>query len=178
MTVHSRVKDVTAVAVENGEGGGDYLDRDWWLDRGKEGALIVFRINRIEPPQKLRADLKEAEPVNVDLVVLNGSEEGSVYRSERVIAGGIVNTLRKKTVQGRKVPRQPGDDVAVRMGTFEAFGRKHPGANPCGPDEFEKVKKTFADTQGDPYSWFEKRAMASVESADPAGEPDDDGLPF
>lgn len=166
------------MAVENGEGGGDYLDRDWWLKRGQEGALIVFRVNRIEEPTKLRADLAEAKPVNVDFVVLNGSEEGAVYRSERVIAGGIVNTLRTKTVQGRKVPRQPGDDVAVRMGTFEAFGRKHPGANPCGPDEFEKVKDTFAKTSGDPYAYFEKRAMASVESADPAEEPGDDDLPF
>jgi hypothetical protein len=178
--IHDRKERL--MALDNGEGGGDYLDRDWWLDRGREGVLAVFRINRVEPPVKLRADLKEAEPVNVDFVILNGSEEGTVYRSERVIAAGIVNTLRTKTVErdGKrvKVERQKGDDVAVRLGTFKAFGKDHPGANPCGPDEFEKVKKVFADTAGDPYSYYEKRAMAGVDNGDSGQPDDDDGLPF
>lgn len=177
------------MALENGEGGGDYLDRDFWLKLGQEGALVVFRILRVEEPVLLRADLKkEAEPVVADLVILNGSEEGTVYRNERVIAGGIVNTLRTKTAKdpatgrSRKVERQKGDDVAVRMGTFKAFGREHPGANPCGPDEFEKVKDVFAKTEGDPYTFYERRAMAALandaESPEAPSSGDDDGLPF
>jgi hypothetical protein len=174
------------MALDNGEAGGEFLGRDYWLGLGREGALVVFRILRIEDPVLLRADLKkEAEPVVVDFVVLNGSEEGTVYRAERVIAGGIVNTLRTKTVEDpktkkkRKVARQPGDDVAVRMGTFPAFGRDHPGANPCGPDEFEKVKDVFGKTDGDPYTFYEKRAMAGLANdAEASSVPEDDDLPF
>ncbi|HEX3305005.1 MAG TPA: hypothetical protein VHS32_02035, partial [Streptosporangiaceae bacterium] len=111
------------------------------------------------------------------------------YRDERIIATGIVNTLRSKTVErgGKKakVARQPGDDVAVRMGIYKSFGSDKAGANPCGPDEFEKVKRIFAETNGDPYSAFEKRAMAALANdAEPvdasvgAGGDDPDELPF
>lgn len=176
------------MALDNGEAGGEYVTRGEWLALGKEGALVVFRILRIEEPTVLRADIKkEAEPVIVDFVILNGSQEGTVYRSERIITGGIVNTLRTKTVEkaGKKVKvaRAAGDDVAVRMGTYPAFGRDHPGANPCGPDEFEKVKEVFAKTNGDPYSFYEKKAMAAIandaeSSGAPADDDDDDELPF
>lgn len=177
------------MALDNGEAGGEFLGRDYWLKLGQEGALVAFRIHRIEEPVKLRPDMpKEAEPVVVDFLVLNGTEEGTVYRSERIIASGIVNTLRTKTVDrgGKKIKvnREPGDDVAVRMGTFKAFGREHPGANPCGPDEFEKVKEVFGKADGDPYTWYEKRQMAAIandaEPADASAAPDsdDDGLPF
>jgi hypothetical protein len=176
------------MALENGEaGGGDYIPKDWWMERATEGCLVVFRILRIEEPVNLSPTVKEkARPVVVDLVVLNGTEEGTVYRNERVIQGGIVNTLREKTVtdpttkKKAKVARREGDDVAVRMGTYKSFGSDKAGANPCGPDEFEKVKRVFTDTSGDPYTWFEKKAMASIanaEASDPGDGPDDD-LPF
>ena len=165
------------MALDNGEGGGDYVDRSYWMGLAKEGALVVFRIIRVEAPTKLNPKLKEAEPVVVDFAVLNGNEEGTVYRSERIIAAGITNTLRKKTVErgGKKVKvdREPGDDVAVRMGVYESFGSEKAGANPCGPDEFEKVKRIFEETKGDPYTVFERRAMADMTSE----EPDDDAVP-
>lgn len=177
------------MALDNGEGGGDYLAKEYWMGLAREGALVVFRIKRVEDPILLSTSVKTpAEPVIVDLAILNGSEEGTVYRDERVIASGIVNTLRTKTVErgGKrvKVPRQPGDDVAVRMGIYKSFGSDKAGANPCGPDEFEKVKRIFAETGGDPYAAFEKRAMAELAndaepvdvSAGAAG--DDDSLPF
>lgn len=177
------------MAVENGEGGGDYLAKEYWMGLAREGALVVFRIKRVEEPTLLSPSVKTpAEPVVVDLAILNGSEEGTVYRDERIIAAGIVNTLRTKTVErgGKrvKVARQPGDDVAVRMGIYKSFGSDKAGANPCGPDEFEKVKETFAKTNGDPYSAFERQAMAELANdAEPvdvsAGTAaDDSDLPF
>jgi hypothetical protein len=183
------------MALDNGEAGGDFVDREYWMRLAKEGALVAFRIHRIEEPTNLNRKMKDAEPVVADFVVLNGSEEGTVYRSERVIASGIVNTLRTKTVErgGKKVkvPREPGDDVAVRLAIYESFGREHPGANPCGPDEFEKVVEIFEKTDGDPYGWYERRALAAMadDDADPAGAPetisrkqlpaaDDEDLPF
>lgn len=177
------------MALDNGEAGGDYVDRNYWMALAKEGALVVFRIHRVEEPTKLNPKLKEAEPVIVDFAVLNGNEEGTVYRSERIIAAGITNTLRTKKIErgGKKltVPREPGDDVAVRMGIYESFGSEKAGANPCGPDEFEKVKAIFAKTDGDPYTFFERRAMASLaqdaardDVPDAGGAPDDDDLPF
>jgi len=178
------------MALDNGEGGGDYLGKEYWMGLGREGALVVFRIKRIEEPTLLSPSVKTpAEPVVVDFAVLNGTEEGTVYRDERIIATGIVNTLRSKTVErgGKKakVARQPGDDVAVRMGIYKSFGSDKAGANPCGPDEFEKVKRIFAETNGDPYSAFEKRAMAALANdAEPvdasvgAGGDDPDELPF
>jgi hypothetical protein len=181
------------MALDNGEGGGDYLAKEYWLGLAREGALVVFRIKRVEEPALLSTSVKTpAEPVVVDLAILNGSEEGTVYRDERIIAAGITNTLRTKTVERggkkKKVARQPGDDVAVRMGIYKSFGSDKAGANPCGPDEFEKVKETFAKTNGDPYSHFEKRAMAELANdAEPvdasvgsgsADADDDSDLPF
>jgi hypothetical protein len=176
------------MALDNGEQGGEFVGRDYWLQLAKEGALVAFRVLVVEEPTVLSVGMKEAEPVVVDFVVLNGSELGTVYRKERVIANGIVNTLRTKTVTGPtgkkiKVAREPGSDVAVRMGIYKSFGREHPGANPCGPDEFEKVKAIFGQTGGDPYSHYERLAMASiaVESGDngqPDNAADDDGMPF
>jgi hypothetical protein len=177
------------MALENGEGGGDYLGKEYWMGLAREGALVVFRIKRIEEPTLLSASVKTpAEPVVVDVAVLNGTEEGTVYRDERIIAAGIVNTLRTKTVEraGKKVKvaRQPGDDVAVRMGIYKSFGSDKAGANPCGPDEFKKVKETFAKTQGDPYSAFEREAMAALADEEPVdamaggSAEDDSDLPF
>lgn len=167
------------MALDNGEAGGEYLEREYWMRLAKEGALVVFRIHRIENPTNLNRKMKDAEPVIATFAVLNGDEEGTVYRSERHIASGIVNTLRTKTIErgGKKVKvsREPGDDVAVRMGIYEAFGREHPGANPCGPDEFEKVVKIFEETNGDPYSVFEKRAMAALAEDEDGATPDDTG---
>ncbi len=168
------------MALDNGEGAGDYLGSDYWMARAKEGALVVFRIVKVEEPTSLREDMPgKAEPVVADVLILNGSEADTVYRSERIIQKGITNTLRSKSApNGRgKVPRQSGDDVAVRMGTYKSFGSEKAGANPCGPDEFEKVKKVFTDTNGDPYTWYEKRAMAAVESGE-SGADDSDDLPF
>lgn len=177
------------MALDNGEAGGDFVDRNYWMQLAKEGALVAFRIHRIEDPTNLNRKMKDAEPVIADFVVLNGTEEGTVYRSERVIAAGIVNTLRTKKVErgGKKVTvvRERGDDVAVRLAIYEAFGREHPGANPCGPDEFEKVVEIFEQTNGDPYSWYERRALAAMDD-DPAGDDaasapdsaDDEDLPF
>jgi hypothetical protein len=177
------------MALENGEGGGDYLAKEYWMGLAREGALVVFRIKRIEEPTLLSTSVKTpAEPVVADVAILNGTETGTVYRDERIIAAGIVNTLRTKTVErgGKKVKvaRQPGDDVAVRMGVYKSFGSDKAGANPCGPDEFKKVVAVFEKTQGDPYSAFEREAMAALANEEAVGAvaggsaADDDTLPF
>lgn len=177
--------------VDNGEAGGDYLDRDFWMERGAEGALVAFRIKRIEDPVNLvpGSKMEKAMPVVCDVVFLNGEFEGVVYRDERIIPKGMVTTLREKTVRvnGKaiKVPRERGTNVAVRMGTYEGFGREHPKAHPCGPDELAKVQQVFTDTDDDPYSFYERKALeglaqdalpvdtAPAEKAEPASS-----LPF
>lgn len=178
--------------LDNGTGGGgDYITREEWIELAQEGALVCFRIIRIEEPTLMSTSIKkEAEPVVADVLIVNGTQAETVYRAERIISAGITNTLRTKKVKNAAgksvtVPRPINSDVAVRMGIYKAFGREHAGANPCGPDEFEKVKALFETTKGDPYTHFERLALASV-AAGP-GEPDDapatsgaadDDLPF
>jgi hypothetical protein len=181
-------------AIDNGDSGGDYLKRDFWLPLAEEGALVVFRLIKLEEPKVFNRKMKEAEPVVADFLVLNGAEKGLVVRRERILAAGITNTLRTKKVpapsgRGRmiEVAREVGSNVACRMGTYEAFGRFHPGAGPCGPDELETVKAVFREHRGDPYSAFERMALvgasaarseAAADVAEASGAPDNDDLPF
>lgn len=166
------------MALDNGEGP-EFLGSDFWLARGKEGALVVFRVLRIEEPTSLRDDMPgKAEPVVCDVLVVDGEHAGTVWRSERIIQKGITGTLRHKTVKGKKVQRPEGSDVAVHMSTYKSFGTEKAGANPCSPTEFEKIKALFGETDGDPYTAYEKRAFAAVGNGE-SGQPDeDDELPF
>lgn len=151
------------MALDNAPAGGDYITREEWLELANEGALVVFRVKQICPPERLGSDtsMAPANPVVADILIVNGVRAGDVYRDEKLIGNGITNMLRKCPV---------GDDRAARMVARKRGATDYAAANPCGPDEFEKIKALFASTGGDPYSAAEIEAKGKA--------PADDEPPF
>ena len=196
------------MALENADGGGgDWITNDQWDRLCKEKALGVFKILRIEPPSKPTETSRSPwHPVVVDMLILSGSYEGTVYRSERMTKAGFTNTLRekfhpedadKKAKDRRKLPRTEGTDLVARFGTYQADGVTRFALNGARADDVKRVEELFAETGGDPYTAAEKAELESARDifADttpgdeissgnmagarmPAADPDDDEPPF
>lgn len=182
------------MALENADGGGgDWISNDMWQELCEGNALAVMRILSIEPRQPVpNGSGNEWEPVIVDMLVLSGKYEGTVYRSERMTKAGFTNTLRMKwdpadaakpAKERRKIPRIVGTDLACRFGfyTDKRSGMKRFALNAARADDMATVAELFEKTGDDPYTAAEDQdrelAMAAIgDVSDGAigGAPDDD----
>lgn len=141
-------------------GGGGGFQTPQWLELAAEGALVVFRILEIQDSRKLTPTSKgPCDPVLCDFLIVNGSREGEVHRSELIIQAGITRPLRQKNV---------GDDMGARIGSYD--GATKAGANPAGPDGIKVISALFEQYDDDPYTEFERRAKEKATQ--------DDGAPF
>lgn len=146
------------MALENAPSGGDYYD---FTIAANNGATIIFKIKRHLPEDVLGGNV--VEPVEVDLVVLDGDHKGTVRRSERVINRGITNTLRRS---------REGAEVVAVMGWVESARSKRTFivANPAPAEKFALARQVYERSGGDPWLAAERAALgaSNLESAQPA----------
>lgn len=162
------------MALENADsgGGGDWIPEENLTEMAEGQALAVCKILRILPGEKPKPTSRsEWYPVVVDMLVLSGKFEGSVYRSEKLTRAGFTGTLREKLdpategqpfKQRRKIPRTEGTDLAVRFGFYtDNEGVRRLCMNAARADDMEQLKALFKKTGDDPYSWYEAQDRAA-----------------
>jgi hypothetical protein len=92
------------------------VDTDWidWEGLAKEGAAVVCSVKSIEPEEDFGNG--SVAPVRARVIVLTGSQAGTVYEDERILKAGIRLKL-----------QEIGDDVVGRLGIYGK--RNHVGLN-------------------------------------------------
>jgi len=161
------------MALENADGGGgDWISPETYERLCQEKALAVLKILRIEPGSMPKPTSRSMwYPVVVDMLLLDGHLEGTVYRSERMTRAGFTNTLREKfdprdadlkAKDRRKIPRTEGTDLACRFGTYkDNEGNTRFALNAARPDDMARIEALFADG-ADPYAAAEKAEVAKA----------------
>lgn len=180
------------MALENADsGGGDWIPEEKLTEMAEGQALAVCRVLRILPGEKPKPTSRsDWYPVVVNMLILSGKYEGSVYRSEKLTRTGFTNTLREKKdpadPKGKaKIPRTEGTDVVVRFGFYtDNEGVRRLCMNAARADDMERVTELFRVTGDDPYSAAEAKdradsalVMAGPPVTVPAVDFDDDA-PF
>lgn len=157
------------MALENADGGGDFIDNDQLQAMCEEKALVVCKILRIEPGSRpTPTSRSDWFPVVVDMLVLSGRWKGTVYRSERMTKAGFTNTLREKfdprdaelkAKERRKIARTEGTDLAARFGFYTADGVKRFCLNAARAGDMAEIEALFEQTGNDPYTAAEKAEL-------------------
>jgi hypothetical protein len=92
------------------------VDQDWidWEGLARENAAVVCTVLGVDPPEDFGNG--EVAPVRARVIILTGSQAGTVYESERVLKAGIRLKL-----------QEVGDDIVGRLGVYGK--RNHVGLN-------------------------------------------------
>lgn len=143
-------------------GGGDWTDLEELADRR---TLVVFRILEFLPeePGKDRS-WKPNQPVVADVLIASGPRRGEVTFRQKIIKGGVTNTLR---ADGNAV----GDEIMTRL-EIKA-GASYIVAQTPSPVELAAIDALYEE--GDP--WAAAKAKTSAPAAS-ASAPVDDEPPF
>lgn len=93
------------MALQAGQGAGEYMTRDEWLALGREAALVAFVLNGWTVTHVARTG-DDLDTAKIDVYVLDGARKGEVMLGEQVIGKGLTTPLSKV---------KTGDEVAYRI---------------------------------------------------------------
>lgn len=129
------------------------VDQDWidWESLARENAAVVCTVLGIDPSEDFGNG--EVAPVRARVIVLTGSQAGTVYENEKVLKAGIRLKL-----------QEVGDDVVGRLGVYGK--RNHVGLNSENDGDIalaERALKKF----GKPSTAPKKTAMEDDDSEPP-----------
>lgn len=129
------------------------VDTDWidWEGLARENAAVVCSVKSIEPEEDFGNGT--VAPVRARVIVLTGSQAGTVYEDERILKAGIRLKL-----------QEIGDDVVGRLGVYGK--RNHVGLNAENDGDIalaERALKKF----GKPSAAPKKTAMEDSDEEPP-----------
>lgn len=145
------------------KGASTTTDSDWinWEALAAENAAVVCTVKELEP--EVDFGNGSVAPVRARVIVLTGSQAGTVYPNERILKAGIRIKL-----------TEVGDDVVGRLAVYGK--RNHVGLNNEQDGDLDLAKAALAERSGGdvPAQRSSGKAAAKAETA-PA---DDEDPPF
>lgn len=145
------------------KGASTTVDQDWidWESLARENAAVVCTVKSIEPVTDFGNG--EVAPVIARVIVLTGSQAGTVYPDERVLKAGIRLKL-----------QEIGDDVVGRLGVYGK--RNHVGLNAEHDGDIELAERALKKFGGD--TGDKPATKPSTRKAKPADDEDEEEPPF
>lgn len=138
------------------KGASTTVDSDWiqWEALALEGAAVVCTVRQIEEPKDYGNG--EVVAVRARVIVLTGSQAGSVHPDERILKKGIRMKLENEPI---------GNDVVGRLALYGP--RNAVGLNSEQPGDYELAEKAVAKANGQEDPTAKGKAKASADTDPP-----------